>query len=84
MEIDNELPVDREQLRDLIRRETETMTKKMVHLEINAKLDSAKNTRRGQPATGASEKKKKDSNTQQEEKTIWNNRTDKEKKAKQK
>jgi hypothetical protein len=65
MEIDNELPADREQLRDLIRREAEIMAKKLVCKEIDAKLDMAKNTKRGQAVKGASNKKKNDSSNKE-------------------
>jgi hypothetical protein len=65
MEIDNELPADREQLRDLIRREAEIMAKKLVRKEIDAKLDMAKNTKRCQAVKGASNKKKKDSSNKE-------------------
>lgn len=80
MEVDSELPLDRDQLRDLIRREAEAMTKKMVRKEVDAKLDSAKNTMRGQTAKGASDKKKKESNRKQKEKDKKNEKEEKEKK----
>jgi hypothetical protein len=68
MIIDNELPVDHEQLQDLIRREAEAMAKKFARKEATAQLDSAKNSKRGQAAMGASNKKKKDSNRKENEK----------------
>ena len=68
MEIDNELPVEPEQLRDLIRREAEAMAKKFVRKEVDAKLSTAKNSRRGQAAKGASNKKKNDSSNKEKDK----------------
>lgn len=85
MEIDNELPADREQLRDLIRREAEIMAKKFVRKEVNAKLDTAKNSKRGQAVKGASNKKKKDSNDKEKGKEMKEkNSKEKEKKEKDK
>jgi hypothetical protein len=68
LEIDNELPADREQLRDLIRREAEIMTKKYISKAAAAKLDTAKNTKRGRAVKGASNKKKNDSNNKEKAK----------------
>jgi len=73
MEIDAELPADRDQLKDLIRREAESMAKKLIQKEVAAALNTttqAKNSTRGQSAQGASNKKKNGGkNTTQSPKT---------------
>ena len=73
MEIENELPADRDQLRNLIQREAETTAKKLIRKAVeDAKLGPAKNAKRGHAAKGASDKKKKDSNRKQKEKKETN------------
>jgi hypothetical protein len=62
MDIDAEIPTDHQQLKDLIRKETSAMDKKMIDNAIEAKLKAMKvpvlkNAGRGQQRPGASTKR---------------------------
>jgi hypothetical protein len=61
MDIDAEIPVDRQKLKDLIRHKARAMVKKMIDSAVEEKLKSmqmpvSKNARRGQQRPGASTK----------------------------
>jgi hypothetical protein len=62
MDIDAEIPADRQQLKDLIRHEARAMAKKMIDSAVEEKLKSmqmpvSKNAGRGQQRPGASTKR---------------------------
>jgi hypothetical protein len=62
MDIDAEIPADRQQLKDLIRHEARAMAKKMIDSAVKEKLKSmqmpvSKNAWRGQQRPGASTKR---------------------------
>ena len=56
MELDKELPADRLQLQELIRKEATILARTLVKQEVSSQLRSAKNEQRGRPS--ASQKKK--------------------------
>jgi hypothetical protein len=62
MDIDAEIPADRQQLKDLIRHEARDMAKKMIDSAVEEKLKAmkmpvSKNAGRGQQRPGASTKR---------------------------
>jgi hypothetical protein len=62
MDIDAEIPADRQQLKDLIRHEARAMAKRMIDSAIEEtlkamKMPVSKNTGRGQQRFGASKKR---------------------------
>lgn len=67
MQIDTELPVDREQLQELIRKEATKLSKELITKEIQAQLKPSSKGKRGQP-NGASGKKKSNGRTVQRKK----------------